>query len=181
MGIVEILTFGPDYNTGLGIATAIIGVAAFVCYLYEIHKHYGWLQSISISYYKDREIFQMFMYLSAFCILCIGQNVMYGLVALCFTIMAMFPSVLYKHFIIPHCIFATTAIVLGLIGLPICFDTFTGVSLDLIAVFGICALLYSKYKIKDPFISETLTYWIEVESLSIIIIGLLFNIIDIIC
>lgn len=176
MGLVELCNYFPfEYNKGIGTTAALYGVTLFVLYLYEIHKHYGWLPSISKTFYKVREIFQMFMYLEALSIFLIAQNLLYTIAAICFVIMAMFPSVLYKHFIVPHCIFATTAIAIMTIGLPICFDTATGLILIGGAVVGLSILFYESYIKKNKFIQDTMIYWVEVITLSVSIIGLVLG------
>lgn len=174
MSFIELCNYWPwEYSKTIGIIAAIYGITLFVCYLYEIHKHFGWLKSISISYYKVREIFQMFMYAEAFSIILIAQNALYTVAAICFVIMAMFPSVLYKHFIIPHCIFASSAIILMSIGMPICCDLEAGALMLAVEIIGICMFWYSS---KDnQFYKDTLTYWIEVWSLSLIIAELVIS------
>lgn len=185
MGIISFLTsyiFG-FFCEPVAIVGAIYGITIFLSYLLYTWYNHGILQSISISYYAwnwpNRIIFQQFMYASAFSILVIAQTWWYLIVALLFTLMTFFPSVLYKDFIKPHCTFAISAIALALIGLPLHYGAWM---LPLLTAC-ICAIvliaLFVKQKPSIDFhdgCETTKTYWIEVVSISTFLIGIIIGI-----
>ena len=167
------------YNPILAIAAIIYGITIFCSFLWFTYKNFGILQSISISYYvwspwQNRMIFQLFMYISAFSIVCILQTWWYLIVGVLFALMTLFPSVLYKDFIKPHCAFAISAITLALIGLPLHFGSMMIVLLTACFVTDTLVLLFNKQKPAINFndgCKTTSTYWVEVISIGSFLIG----------
>jgi hypothetical protein len=185
---MELLTFLTScifstFNVLAAIIGAIFGITIFISYLLYTHHNYGILQSISISYYAwtwpNSIIFQQFMWSSAFCILLITQTWWYLIVALLFTLMTFFPSVLYKDFIKPHCTFAISAIVLALIGLPFHYGAWMCI---LLGVCMVADILILKFVTQKPAIDfhdgckTTKTYWVEVVSLSTFLLGVILGV-----
>lgn len=167
--IIYFLSWSPiDYQRVVGAIAGILGIVAFVSYLVGVYLKFGFQKSISFYWYSFdadwRWIFQAFMYFSSLCILLLGQNTMYLLSAVSFSIMAMFPSVLYKHFIIPHCIFATLGILFSTLAVPITLDLQKGLLLCISDIALICLILILRKK--NEFIHDTTTYWIEVITIS---------------
>lgn len=171
--------------------SSIYGIAGFLIYVIGCYMAFGFTKSISITYYllpsakhdflishNLRWLFQLFMFASAFSIFCIAQNVWYFIVAASFTLMAFFPSVLYKNFIIPHCTFATLGISLMSIGLPVCY----GIQYIWVCVSTLVAcILIALFVNQKPDTNyegspddTTKLYWIEITSISMSIIGLIF-------
>lgn len=159
--------FFEEYNKWLGLAGLIFGIALFIVYNRAVFLNYGWLKSISISYYsvKPHWLFQMFMWGSILAILCIGQNVMYFLVGVFFGIMTCNPTVNGGNiYFIPHIFCAITAITLSLLGLYIVYN------LNYYFWFCVITLLISYICIHKKF---NCIYIIEILSLTLLIIGFL--------
>lgn len=83
------IPFFEEYDKWLGLAGLILGVSLFIVYNRAVFLNYGWLKSISISYYSVRPhwLFKWFMWGSVLSILCIGQNVIYAIACGFFAIM----------------------------------------------------------------------------------------------
>ena len=182
MCIIDFLNYQPfGYDKSMAITAWIFGVFWFVVYnvyvLWHIngickdHKTFDILpKSISQSYYMIdvRWLFKMFMFSSIFAILCICQNVLYAIVGLFFLIMTVNPSVNSgDRYLIPHMIGAIIAITLGILGLGICYSMWSWVIITAIEVL-ITYLICRK--------SNSLIYFIELGSLTMLMFGLLFSI-----
>ena len=117
----------------------------------------------------------MFMYSSIFSIICIGQSALYVIVGVMFTVMTVNPSVNSgKKFLIPHMIGAVSAITIGLLGLAVCFFSWKIVALlVIIAGFDIFTVIQCKRNG-----DEHMVYYIELISLSGLMIGFLTAIIE---
>ena len=172
--IIYFLSWSPIYyQRVIGAIASILGIVAFVSYLVGVYLKFGFQKSISFYWYRFdadwRWIFQAFMYFSSLCILLLGHNTMYLLSAVSFSIMAMFPSVLYKHFIIPHCIFATLGILLSTLAVPMTLNFGAGLILciaDILFIAGVFIL-----RQRNQFVRATTLYWIEVFTISMMLLG----------
>lgn len=175
--MLEFLNWSPwEYDFKLAVAGLVFGIFWFIVYnvyvLWDIndfrkgHKTIEILPiSISQTYYmiEVRWLFQMFMWSSIFAILCIGQNCLYGIVGLLFGIMTCNPSVNGGNiYFIPHMLGAIGAITLAVLGLGICFGNWL---LPILTAIGLVVLFIRRRK--DP----SLVYWIEILSLSMLMIG----------
>ena len=165
--IINFLSLTPfeEYNKWLGLAGLILGVSLFIVYNRAVFLNYGWLKSISISYYsvKPRWLFQMFMWGSILAILCIGQNMMYLLVGVFFGIMTCNPTVNGGNiYFIPHMIGAITAITLGILGTWLLLG-----NPALVITAAVVLPLYLWVERKNP----DKVYWIEIISLTIMMFG----------
>lgn len=162
------------FDRAVAILALLYGIAAFCVYLVAVRKELGRVKSISCTYYKWRQcwIFQAFMYYSSVNVILIHQTWWYVIAALCGIIMAMFPSITYKNFIIPHSVFATSFIFMCLLGLPLCYGThsvvYWGICVlsALVVVLLVLAKKYKAIKFKSGYI-----YWIEVYTLLLFMIG----------
>lgn len=139
--IISFLNYQPfgEYNTTAAVIALIYGIFGYIVYnvyvLWDIndickdHRKITIIpKSISDTYYEIevRWLFQMFMVSSIFSILCMGQNILYTIVAVFFSVMTVNPSVRSgDRYLIPHMIGAITATVLALLGLGISFGTWS--------------------------------------------------------
>lgn len=182
MGIIDFLNYQPfGYDKSMAITAWIFGVFWFIVYNVYVLWHINGINaynrkikeipmSISQSYYMIdvRWLFQMFMWSSIFAIICIGQNVLYGIVGLLFAIMTCNPSVNSGNiYFIPHMIGAIGAITLGILGLGICYGMWIFVGITVIELI-ITYFLWRK--------DSSLIYFIELSSLIMLMIGLLCSI-----
>lgn len=187
--ILDFLRYSPfEYDMSVAVVSLIYGVFWFIVYnmytlwhINDIGKDNRKIKilppSISQTYYMIdvRWLFQMFMYSSIFSIICIGQSALYVIVGVMFTVMTVNPSVNSgKKFLIPHMIGAVSAITIGLLGLAVCFFSWKIVALlVIIAGFDIFTVIQCK-RSGD----EHMVYYIELISLSGLMIGFLTAIIE---
>ena len=183
MVIIDFLNYQPfGYDKSMAITAWIFGVFWFVVYNVYVLWHINGINaynkkikeipmSISQSYYMIdvRWLFQMFMWSSIFAILCIGQNVLYGIVGLLFAIMTCNPSVNSGNlFYIPHILSAISAISISLIGLFIVYN------LKYYFIFCVLSIIISYIATRK----KTYTiYIIELISLIELMIGLFLSLI----
>lgn len=153
------------YNPTIGLISLIFGVVVFLVYLIAVRCDFGPLKSISISYYyvKPHWLFQVFIWASAFSILLSGQAIFFTLSGLCLVIMAAFPTIKEKEYYLPHMIFAISGLSLSILGLGITFGLWYLIGALLLSVI----IAYPIVKKRGTFI-----YWLEVLSISTIIIGI---------
>jgi hypothetical protein len=187
--VLDFLRYSPfEYNMPVAVVSLIYGVFWFIVYnmytlwhINDIGKDNRKIKilppSISQTYYMIdvRWLFQMFMYSSIFSIICIGQSALYVIVGVMFTVMTVNPSVNSGNkFLIPHMIGAVSAITLGLLGLAVCFFSWNIVALlVIIAGFDIFTVIQCK-RSGD----EHMVYYIELISLSGLMVGFLTAIIE---
>lgn len=187
--VLDFLRYSPfEYDMSVAVVSLIYGVFWFIVYnmytlwhINDIGKDNRKIKilppSISQTYYMIdvRWLFQMFMYSSIFSIICIGQSALYVIVGVMFTVMTVNPSVNSgKKFLIPHMIGAVSAITIGLLGLAVCFFSWKIVALlVIIAGFDIFTVIQCK-RSGD----EHMVYYIELISLSGLMIGFLTAIIE---
>lgn len=159
------IPFFEEYNKWLGLAGLILGVSLFIVYNRAVFLNYGWLKSISISYYsvKPHWLFKWFMWGSVLSILCIGQNVIYAIACGFFAIMTWNPTINRGNaFFIPHMIGAITAITLCILG------TYTLLHNCLIITMALTAITLITIEFRKAF---NLVYWIEIGSFTSLIVG----------
>lgn len=157
--------FFEEYDKWLGLAGLILGVALFIVYNRAVFLNYGWLKSISISYYsvKPHWLFKWFMWGCILAILCIGQNIIYAIACGFFAIMTWNPTINRgEKFFIPHMIGAITAITLCILG------TYTLFHNSWIIWTTAVVLAAVIIKLRKAF---NLVYWIEISTLSCLMIG----------
>lgn len=153
------------YNPTVGLFSLIFGVLVFIVYLIAVRCDFGKLPSISISYYyvKPHWLFQVFIWVSSFSIILSGQALLFTLSGLFLIIMATFPTIREKEFYLPHMIFAISGLSLSILGLGITFGLWYLIGALLLSVI----IAYPIVKKRGTFI-----YWLEVLSISTIIIGI---------
>jgi hypothetical protein len=157
--------FFEEYNKWLGLAGLILGVALFIVYNRAVFLNYGWLKSISISYYsvKPHWLFKWFMWGCVLSILCIGQNMMYAIACGFFAIMTWNPTIERGgRFFIPHMIGAITAITLCILGTYILFHNSWVIWTTVVVLVAVIIKLRKAFN---------LVYWIEISTLSCLMIG----------
>ena len=165
--IINFLSFTPfeEYNKWLGLAGLIFGIALFIVYNRAVFLNYGWLKSISISYLsvKPHWLFKWFMWGSVLSILCIGQNMIYAIACGFFAIMTWNPTINRGNvYFIPHMIGAITAITLCILGTYILLHNCLIIIMTLITII-LVVIEYRK--------AFNLVYWIEVSTLTCLMIG----------
>lgn len=161
-------SFQWTYSYTAGIIGFIFGIGVFLTYLLGVYQTKGILKSISISYYavEPRWLFQAFMWASIACIGLIGQNWLYMIVCALFSIMTCNPTINRGNvYFIPHLIGAIGAITLASLGIGLCFGLWWIVLAEILSL-AITAFINIK---KD---TGHTVYWIEVVSISYMIIGL---------
>lgn len=172
-----------EFNHGVSVVSSLYGIATYLCYIIGCYMMFGFTKSISITWYYHQSakhdflwahnmcwVFQAFMFASAASIFLIAQNVLYFIVGVSFFLMATFPSVLYKNFIVFHCIFASIAFVLMMVGLPLCYGWGYSifVAADIIAVVLIALFCKQRpYDWDGTNDDTTRLYWIENVSIVI--------------
>lgn len=142
----------------------IITFALFFAYLTIITICYGWLPSISQSFYELKKnrlafIFTLFLFSLSMLIIFIAKTRLMAAAGFCIIGVSIFPYFLKQKFL--HYLCAVSGIVLGMISLVIDFKQ------PLVVLIGACiAALLHDLKVKNMF------FWIEVVSFSTIIVGL---------
>lgn len=143
----------------------ILTFTLFFAYLTIITLFYGWLPSISQSFYELKKnrlafVFTLFLFSLSMLIIFIAKTRLMAAAGFCIIGVSIFPYFLKQKW--QHYLCAFSGIILGMISLVIDFKQ------PLVVIFGafIVALLYY-LKVKNMF------FWIEVVSLITILSGLL--------
>lgn len=182
--MISFLNYSPcEYNQSVALVAVIFGIFWYIVYnvyvLWDIndfrkgHKEITVIPpSISQTYYmiEVRWLFQMFMWNSIFALLCIGQNVLYLIVCLLFSLMTSNPSVNSgSKYYIPHMIGAIGAIILATLGLGISFGLWYMVIVS--ACLSILCVLFLR---KSP----SFIYYLEHTTLITLFFGFVIHIIS---
>lgn len=173
-------SFISDENVSFACALLglIFGLCDFAVYVIAQLWNNGVTKSISITYYscKPRWLFQMFMWCAIFCILLLGQNLIYAVVGFLFGIMTCNPTINRGNvYFIPHMIGATSAIALANIGLGLCYGTFGWVMCGILAALLVGIIVGSSFISEEQckwFNKEVKLWWIEVVSIIFMVSGL---------
>lgn len=165
-----------SYSTVAGIIGLAYGLAIFITYLVAVYHNNGILKSISISYYycNPKWLFQMFMWGAIASILCIGQTWWALVVAILFGIMTCNPTVNGGNvYFIPHMIGAISAIVIANLCTGIYFGLWVIPALvAFLDIFVVITTLNRNIEEHPKYNKENRLYWIEVISISGMILGM---------
>lgn len=165
--IINFLSLTPfeEYNKWLGLAGLILGVSLFIVYNRAVFLNFGYLKSISISwdFVKPHWLFKWFMWGCVLAILCIGQNMIYAISCFFFAIMTWNPTISRGNvYFIPHMIGAITAITICILG------TYTLFHNTWVIWTTLVVLIATIYEFRKAF---NLVYWIEISTLSCLMVG----------